>query len=198
MKQSRIVNSILVVSIFYLGQNVIFHTTSQAATVKLDASGNASHILGLDVSGTLYNVEFQLGALDFTFARSSLALDAATQIANALNALTPIATAVTDGTNTRTEYFVFSDIVILSPGPGLPALSTELYGGTYPGDQNAWQTFFTSRATTSSLLMAHFSPVPIPSAYWLFSAGLVGLIGMARRKSGLAPVVPDNRNQRLS
>lgn len=184
MKKFRIVKLILAVSIFYLGQSVIFQATSQAATVKLDANGNVSSILGIDVTGTLYNVEFQLGALDLTFARSSLAQDAATQIANVLNALSPIPAAVTDGTNTRAEYFVFSDIVILSPGPGLPALSTELYGGAYAGDQNAWQTFFTSRATTSSLLMAHFSPVPIPSAYWLFGTGLVGLLGMARRKSG--------------
>ena len=184
MKKFRIVRFILVVSISYLGQSIIFQTTAQAATVQLDANGNASHILGLDVSGTLYNVEFQLGALDLTFARSSLALDAATQIANTLNAQTPITAAVTDGVNTRTEYFVFSDIVILSPVPGLPALSTELYGGTYPGNQDAWQTFFTSRATTSSLLMAHFSPVPIPPTYWLFASGLLGLLVIARRQSG--------------
>ena len=182
MKKFRIVNFVLVVSILYLGQSVIFLTTSQAATVRLDANGNVSGILGIDITGTLYNVEFQLGTLDLTFARSSLALDAATQIANVLNSLSPIPVAVSDGMNTRAEYFVFSDIVILSPGPGLPALSTELYGGAYAGDQNAWQTFFTSRATTSSLLMAHFSPVPIPPAYWLLGSGLLVLAGIARRQ----------------
>ena len=114
---------------------------------------------------------------------SSLALDAANGIATVLNALSPIPVNVSDGINTRAEYLVFSDIVILSPGPGLPALSTELYGGAYAEDQNAWQTFFTSRATTSSLLMAHFSPVPIPQAFWLFGAGLLGLIEIARRNS---------------
>jgi len=39
-----------------------------------------------------------------------------------------------------------------------------------------------SASTVDLAFTATFSPVPIPAAVWLFSSGLIGLIGMARRK----------------
>ncbi|MGB5259033.1 MAG: VPLPA-CTERM sorting domain-containing protein [Gammaproteobacteria bacterium] len=33
-----------------------------------------------------------------------------------------------------------------------------------------------------ALVVAHSSPVPIPAAAWLFGSGLIGLVGIARRR----------------
>ena len=36
--------------------------------------------------------------------------------------------------------------------------------------------------TSVALLRATASPIPIPSVMWLFGSGLIGLVGLARRK----------------
>lgn len=55
------------------------------------------------------------------------------------------------------------------------------------GDSQKWGGFFSS---TGALIPVNYagsqvsvSAVPVPAAVWLFSSGLVGLAGMARRKS---------------
>jgi hypothetical protein len=37
------------------------------------------------------------------------------------------------------------------------------------------------RALTQTEIQAHLAAVPVPTAAWLFSSGLLGLIGIARR-----------------
>jgi len=41
---------------------------------------------------------------------------------------------------------------------------------------------FTIDRSTSTVSWAQFSAVPVPAAVWLFGSGLIGLIGIARRK----------------
>ena len=43
-------------------------------------------------------------------------------------------------------------------------------------------TVFNNGTGGSNMVAVVGSPVPIPSAVWLFSSGLIGLVGMARRK----------------
>jgi hypothetical protein len=40
----------------------------------------------------------------------------------------------------------------------------------------------TMAATPASLTISEASPVPVPAAAWLFGSGLIGLVGVARRK----------------
>ncbi len=43
---------------------------------------------------------------------------------------------------------------------------------------------FSSSSTTSfSMTVSSVSPVPVPAAAWLFGSGLLGLVGIARRKA---------------
>lgn len=42
--------------------------------------------------------------------------------------------------------------------------------------------FTTSTSVTSTSFSGSIAPVPLPAAVWLFGAGFLGLIGMARRK----------------
>ena len=42
--------------------------------------------------------------------------------------------------------------------------------------------FTTATATTSTSFSGSITPVPVPAAVWLFGSGLLGLVGIARRK----------------
>lgn len=177
------VNFMLVVVIFYFSQSAVFLKAGHAATVKFDIDGNVSHIQGINISGDLYNIEFRLGGLDLTFSGpAERAMNAAAEINSVINELSPKPGAVSDGIVSKTEFYVFSNIVVLSPGPGLPALGFELYGGAYAGEQDFWQPVFRTNPTTTFLMMAHFSPVPLPAAVWLFGIGFIGIIAVAGKK----------------
>jgi len=76
-------------------------SAAQAATVIQDPAGNATGILGLDVDGTLYDVEFLWGVggsfwgspLDWTFLNQGAAVAAVDAVAGILAAeSTPVAT----------------------------------------------------------------------------------------------------------
>jgi len=50
------------------------------------------------------------------------------------------------------------------------------------GFADSWNTFSMSFEDDTGLTAASVSAVPVPAAVWLFSSGLIGLIGVARRK----------------
>jgi len=58
---------------------------------------------------------------------------------------------------------------------GIDALSFESYGGTNAGYTGGSGVHFAMEEFT-------YNAVPIPAAVWLFGSGLIGLIGIARRK----------------
>ena len=50
--------------------------------------------------------------------------------------------------------------------------------------RNVWQRYFsTEDGAPGNLLVVDYSPIPIPPAVWLFGSGLIGLVGVARRKA---------------
>lgn len=46
--------------------------------------------------------------------------------------------------------------------------------------------YYTANSISSSLTGMDVSAVPVPAAVWLFGSGLLGLVGIARRKSAIA------------
>lgn len=74
-------------------------------------------------------------------------------------------------------------------------LITPPSGGTYDSGTNAytlnWSNSFSVMVdgylpvsgTASVSLAGSVTPVPVPAAVWLFSSGLLGLVGIARRKN---------------
>ncbi len=57
-----------------------------------------------------------------------------------------------------------------------------LTGGGYESTDATW-TFSTTSMTSYSMSVASVAVVPVPAAVWLFGSGLIGLIGIARRKT---------------
>jgi hypothetical protein len=63
--------------------------------------------------------------------------------------------------------------------------SVSLYGLTGNGDKTSVQSYILGTNLTLSsagVLSIGSSPVPLPAAVWLFGSGLLGLIGVGRRK----------------
>lgn len=49
--------------------------------------------------------------------------------------------------------------------------------------RSVWQRYFsTTSGAPGNLLVVNYSPIPIPSALYLFGSGLIGLVGVARRR----------------
>ena len=74
-----------------------------------------------------------------------------------------------------------------APNFVMAVFDANLGGGTWVGDSNpvfygdgnsAQLTFDLSGST----LVVDVQPIPVPAAVWLFGSGLIGLVGLARRK----------------
>ena len=66
--------------------------------------------------------------------------------------------------------FVLTWSIEANTGSGWQAINSVLQGAGHDG------------ATRSSVATGFYSAVPIPAAAWLFGSGLLGLVGIARRK----------------
>ena len=163
---------------------------AQAVTVQIDGSGtNATGILGLNVlvegvGPVLYNVSFVkdtgFNVYDdpppFDFVGDNSPLSARAAVMDALNDESAVET--------------------VGPGGGLGSTSdsfligvekTPLFGvivslvGEF--SNNTWDAGgFAALGPDEVGFYADFTVVPVPAAVWLFGSGLLGLIGIARRK----------------
>lgn len=168
--------------------------TASAATVIFGNGGtNATGILGLDVGGTLYDVTFNLQSVAvevygifpgtfFPFTNQTDAGDARTAVADELDTAGATTIGVVGGGATSDVFNIGYDSFILGTGDGIQSVNVarainetgstwdfaDFNQFTYNFDERAWAEFTTV--------------VPVPAAVWLFGSGLLGLIGMARRK----------------
>ena len=179
-----------------------------ATALVLSTSVNAAlitNLSNLDINGTNYDVTFHTGAGDSfnalwdanddgifggggsTFATAPMfwgssteAGDAAIAILNALGSVDWTTTSMSDG-------FVIPYNVYQGDGltPGSDSISNtyDVYTAL-EDDERAWGSTLTDTTVWSNRPIASFSvtTVPIPAAVWLFGSGLLGLIGVARRK----------------
>ena len=85
-----------------------------------------------------------------------------------------------------------SGITTSSPGPFSNIQFDKYWSGTESGPASAWRLGFNGGQQLASLKglngfawavrTGNVSTVPVPAAVWLFGSGLIGLIGVARRK----------------
>jgi hypothetical protein len=83
--------------------------------------------------------------------------------------------------STRTEVLSFSISCVDNDVPASYAIASSLHpsSGEYFAAHIAG---FDTETYITSAKFAGSSPVPVPAAAWLFGSGLIGLIGIARRK----------------
>lgn len=73
------------------------------------------------------------------------------------------------------------DIIALD-GDGDGILGNQVTSGAWTGLSGIFEGTFSNLGNNGNNFPA-YSPVPVPAAAWLFVTGLVGLLGMARRKT---------------
>ncbi len=96
-------------------------------------------------------------------------------------------TAVTYGTAAASKYGMYQPTSDLATVDGT---AIKLYGFTGDGDTNAVQSYTlgTASLAANGTLTIKGSPVPLPAAVWLFGSGLMGLVGISRRRKTAAAV----------
>ena len=165
-------------------------STTNAAVVIIDGTGtNATGIEDLQVGVLFYNVEFVFDSArnlygdlpgDFPFSDSgpTTVVDANAAVNAALNGVPLV---VTVGPVTSSNYFIGFDSEPVGP---VVIHTDSSYAST---SDDVWlldvplSVFdFNANATYADFTLV--SQVPVPAAVWLFGSGLLGLVGMARRK----------------
>jgi hypothetical protein len=174
---------------------LLLASAASAETVVFgELAGKAIGITELDIGGTLYDVLFPervpavlvYGAFPGTFTFTTngdaqaavIAVDAALNDANALT--------VGQDTSLDTTNNLSFNIAYQSIGPTALLGLADFQTGSNPtsdqwvnsgsgstswaGEERTWATFTPAAA------------VPVPAAVWLFGSGLLGLIGIAKRK----------------
>ena len=179
-------------------------STAQAATVVLDGSGNVIRVTNLELNldnnafDGLYNVEFITGTgslifgtepANFPFPLAEDMLAATIQLNDALSGAPVVPTGA--GTVGAERYLVPAieyDFPFPADFPTVWAAATGQYFATAGGFWEQCQGGDDCIAGITVLppgglaTFATFSAVPVPAAAWLFGSGLLGLIGIARRK----------------
>ena len=161
---------------------------AHAATVqfKPGSSTVATGISGLDVSGTVYNVDF-IGTVRHNEWPSML--DVTTK-PEATSVILAIGTAFENAGVTSVEYDTVGGgtFDLASATLWYGTNSTQLLGvNINPNNLGGWTGFVGD--STAPLNNAYpfsvdltVASVPVPAAVWLFGSGLLGLVGISRRK----------------
>ena len=168
---------------------------AHAAPVLLSDNNVAIGILNLEVGGTLYNIDFEFDEWPEVYGGPTPAFDFTPELAQEANEKI---NAVLNGANesgekvkqvgppqegASNEGFPLYAIGVSHDNPyvdwigaafidNIDLWADDLLGIPLTGSQDADSTWMWAKATV----------VPVPAAVWLFGSGLLGLIGIARRK----------------
>jgi hypothetical protein len=169
---------------------------AQAATVQLNSDNNAIAIVGLQIAGAFYDVEFgsvngptpgyQSWIQQFGDDTTSLASDAIVDMAALLTSAGADRVAYADGFVGGPRLGIWVNDwsyggLCLTPVPNTTIWALPLANGTWEVDGNNCID-----APDSAFTAANFktSAVPVPAAVWLFASG-IGVLGWIRRKRRL-------------
>ena len=157
---------------------MLFSTAANAATLIYSSPGVVTAIGDLDIDGELYNVDFQSvafgtfgGLIEFwvTEAQSIAAVDAINDVLNAGGAPALDNLGVVRELCFGPCYYVWGGDIRIGT-TGIRISGDYINVGDGLGYHEAYITAWTDAA------------VPVPAAVWLFGSGLIGLVGLARRK----------------
>ena len=177
--------------------------TANAATVVLDPLNDDTAIgmRNLQVGNTLYNMAFIRGsAADvyggfpgvFPFGDSgaaAAAVDAANGALNDYNLLnatdvTRVGFAVASGS--PAWLLAYDSQAGIPPSPDTATVWRSGYDGIYGGAPDTWERDTTGvfgAGYDGTSTYAAFQVVPLPAAVWLLGSGLLGVLGLRRKRS---------------
>lgn len=171
--------------------------TATAANVILDENDNVIRVTNLELNfdndalDGFYNADFITGEgagiygfdpAEFDFFPAEENSAAIIQLNNALNLADTV--PVGAGSIGSDQYFVPA-IEYNFPIPPIDiwgAFGAENFGGLWDACESNCLSGIAALRPGDVNTFAKFSVVPVPAAVWLFGSGLVGLIGIARRK----------------
>jgi hypothetical protein len=172
-------------------------STAQAANVELDGSDNVIRVTNLELNfdddalDGFYNVDFITGVgadiygfdpAEFDFFPAEENSFAMIQLNNALNFADTV--PVGAGSIGSDQYFIpaIEFNFTLPPIDIWGAFGGENFAGFWDACEIDCLSGLTALRPDDINTFAKFSPVPVPAAAWLFGSGLLGLVGIARRK----------------
>ena len=183
---------------------LVLSTSVNAATLTYSDAGQLLGASGVEVSGILYDVSFTDSScftafnncIDSAFAfnnssdadiASSALID---QVLSTLPSLTPssifgLGPGPDESGVIMTPYLRFSHCSFLCLlAVNSSALLIESLGGLSVSESSEMSFIGIDFSEYGNQVYADWqvSSVPVPAAVWLFGSGLIGLIGMARRK----------------
>lgn len=140
-------------------------TFDNSIQVEWDAAGLATAVLfGLEVGDTLSGNEMSRDTNADGFADTVVISD--------LGSAIPYADTL--------DYTFFPDFTLQGPAPmAATSNSIGLTEGPFAG-----LVVLIDIGSGNSMTVTSISTIPVPAAVWLFGSGLIGLIGVARRKKG--------------
>jgi hypothetical protein len=172
-------------------------STAQAANVELDGSDNVIRVTNLELNfdndalDGFYNADFITGKgsdiygfdpAEFDFSPAEENSAAMIQLNNALSLADTV--PVGAGSIGSDQYFIPA-IEFNFPVPPIDiwgAFGGENFGALWDACETDCLSGVTALRPDDVNTFAKFSPVPVPAAVWLFGSGLLGLIGIAKRK----------------
>lgn len=153
------------------------------------------------LNGTQFNNELQGETLaNLEFYENGITASVATGGLSALLTATETTAAsyTQDPSGSGSAYLKYNMLKVNDVAP-LDGSALELFGFTGNGGTGALQSYILGTATVASdgtVTLAGNAgsttttppPVPLPAAVWLFGSGLLGLVGVSRRRKNAAAV----------
>lgn len=162
MKMNKIAASLAFVAVALSG-------TASAATYTVGALGTTPYVNFVQTAGSFSDTyNFTIGALS----------DAAASATN--HQLTWGPFQILDITNFNMSIYNSANTLLSSSGSGVSVFSV-VAADSYHAVVSGTSTGVSGGAYVVSM-MATPQPVPVPAAVWLLGSGLIGLVGVARRK----------------
>ena len=163
---------------------------ASAASFVYDIDSNITGIAGLDIDGTTWDMTLHEGTFDdLLSAQPDNALYTESFAQSAALALILFTNSVPEP--------VYGDFIGCASGLNNCFLSTAYaFNGTHydtwndsvkpggdglVGSHSYYQNIY-PEASLATWELSNISAVPVPAAVWLFSSGLLGLVGVAKRK----------------
>lgn len=196
MQSIKLFSRLTLISLALLGLSL---SSASAATLNIDGGGNLLGASGVDVGGTIYDVEFLDGScvdnfngcdavsdFDFTTEADALLASAALMviILDTVDGDFDSVPTLTNGCSFDSWCYIVTpyELVGVNMEGAFFLNFSSANGGT--DESGSPLRVEISNGNSSNVVYADWSvsQVPVPAALWLFGTALIGLVGFGKRR----------------